>query len=395
RPQPGGIRMSGSGAVSMTPFTVAVEQSVLDDLGARLERVRWPTAPRDAGWSYGTNPNYMKLLVEYWRTAYDWRAWERRINAFEQHLVTIDDQVIHDLVDRAAEPKALSLVLTHGWPGSIIEFLEIAPMLAHPERFGGAGKDAFTVVMPSLPGYGFSGPPAEPVSPQALAPIGHRLMRDALGFSHYVAHGSDWGAVVTSHLGLQQPDGLRAIHLTGGALSAAWKLAGQPPTQEEAAYLEALRRKTEGETGYQAVQGTRPMTLSYGLTDSPVGLAAWIVEKYRAWTDREGDDPPFALDTLIAIIMLHWLPGPGPPTWMYRFLLDGSALALPEGETVETPTGICSFPQDYGPPAPESWIRRSYNLQHRTIASGGGHFPGLERGAELVADLRRFFAAYR
>ncbi|MDO7843922.1 epoxide hydrolase family protein [Sphingomonas immobilis] len=376
--------------VTCAPFRVDVPQATLDDVNMRLSQTRLPVVPEGDPWAYGTSPAYLSALLDHWRERFDWRVWESRINGFEQYRVAVDGLDIHILVRRAAEPDALPVLLTHGWPGSIVEFIDVADRLVadgeHP---------ACTAVIASLPGYGFSGAPAAPVTPAKVAAAWGRIMTDGLGFARYGAHGGDWGGVVTSLLAMEQPEGLSAIHLSGATQSAPWSFAEAPLDAAEEAYLGKMRARMMAEAGYQTIQGTRPVTLSYGLTDSPAGLAAWIAEKFRNWTDREGEDPPVAMDVLLANIMLHWLPGPGPATWMYRYLIDGTALTLPEGRRIELPTGVCSFPGDFGPPAPERWLRRSYNLVHRTIASGGGHFPGLERPAELTADIRRFFARFR
>ncbi|MET0371368.1 MAG: epoxide hydrolase family protein [Sphingobium sp.] len=379
--------------VSREPYSVAVDQQVLDDLQARLALTRLPVVPTGDPWAHGTSLAYLKQLVAYWRERFDWRAWERRINGFEQYRIGVDGFDIHVLVRRAADPAALPVLLTHGWPGSIVEFLDVADRLADPAAHGVEGP-AFTAVIASLPGYGFSAPPAAPVTPATVARAWHRLMTEGLGFARYGAHGGDWGGVITSLLALDKPEGLCAIHLSGATQSAPWSIKDQPLDADEEAYLAVSRGRMAAEAGYQTIQGTRPATLSYGLTDSPAGLAAWIGEKFRNWTDRDGgDDPTVGMDVLLANIMLHWLPGPGPATWMYRYLIDGSALTLPEGRRIELPTGICSFPNDFGPPAPERWLRRSYNLRNRTIASGGGHFPGIERPVELTEDIRRYFAS--
>jgi microsomal epoxide hydrolase len=386
------------GAIGMkaAPFRCHVPDEFLEDLSRRLAHVRWPTAPDGAPWQYGAEPAFMRRLLAYWQNGFDWRRWEDRLNAHEQYLVQDGDLSLHALIARADNPAALPLLLTHGWPGSIIELLDVIEPLTHPERFGGKPEDAFTVVLPSLPGYGFSTAPRRPMSPRELAPVWHRLMTEAFGFARYGAHGGDWGALVTGWLGFDAPPGLVAIHQTSSSPMARWTFDGTPPSDEEQDYFARTQQKTARETGYQAIQGTKPLTLSYALTDSPMGLAAWVAEKFHGWTDREGgDDPLIGLDSLIANIMMHWIPGPGPATWMYAYLLDGSAMTLPEGGRIEVPTGICSFPQDFGPVPPESLLRRSFNLTHRTIASGGGHFPGLERSEELAGDIRTYFSRYR
>jgi microsomal epoxide hydrolase len=375
-----------------TPFTVAVSEDVLADVQSRLARTRWPTPPGGRGqWGFGSSLPYMQRLVDHWRERYDWRRWEAAINRFPQQIVTIDGIGIHMIAEPGSGANPLPLVLTHGWPGSFVEYLDIIEPLAHPERFGGNAEDGFTVIVPSLPGYGFSAAPARPMGPADVGELWGKLMR-GLGYDRYVAHGSDWGSLVTTWLALDHGEGLQAIHLTGGGIRAPWTYAANPLVAEEETFLQELAARWQGETAYQAIQSTKPLTLSYGLTDSPAGLAAWIVEKFHSWTHRASDDePPIDFDRLITNIMMHWLPGPGPASWMYVFIHG----QLPPGRRVEVPTAFTYFPGDFGVQPPERILQRSYNLRALDVAPSGGHFPGLENGPALVAALRRNFAAFR
>jgi pimeloyl-ACP methyl ester carboxylesterase len=373
------------------PFSISLDESVLVDLRGRLERTRWPVAPEGSGpWDFGASLSYLQRLVAYWRDRYDWRSWETRINRFQQQIVTIEGLDIHVIIEPGSGTDPLPLLLTHGWPGSFVEYLDIIEPLAHPERCGGRAGDGFTVIVPSLPGYGFSGAPVRPVGPADVARLWDKLMR-GLRCERYVAHGSDWGSLVTTFLALDHGERLRAIHLTGGGIRAPWTYAQDPLAREEVEFLEAVEERWAGETGYQAIQSTKPLSLSYGLTDSPAGLAAWIVEKFHRWTDRVDDAPPIDFDRLITNIMMHWVPGPGPASWMYAFI----GTPLPDGRKVEIPTGFTYFPGDCGVRPPERMLQRSYNLRAFDVASRGGHFPGLENGAELIAALRNYFADFR
>ena len=269
-----------------TPFTIRIPDDTLADLRARLDRVRWPDEIPGAGWQYGTDLTYLRQLVEYWRTQYDWRVHEARLNAFQQFTVPLAEIDVHFIHQPGIGPAPLTLLLLHGWPGSVWEFYKLIPLLTDPARFGGDARDAFTVVAPSLPGYGFSFRPHQPrLNRVAIADLFATLMTEVLGYQRFVAQGGDIGAQVTLRLAAAHPEYLYGIHLNfiGGALREVTRPEG--PTDEERHYLEALQHWLTEETGYQWIQGTKPQTLAYGLTDSPVGLAAWIVEKFRSWSD--------------------------------------------------------------------------------------------------------------
>ena len=379
------------------PYTLAVPDAVLADLQQRLAHTRLPAhEPTGPAWRYGTSLAYMRDVIAHWGDAYDWRKWEARINAFSHYKTRIDGKAVHFILERGSGPAPMPLVITHGWPGSVVEFLDIIEKLAHPERFGGDARDAFTVVAPSLPGYGFSDPPDAPIGPRDIAPIWSRLMVDVLGCERYVAQGGDWGSMVTSWLALDHPRNLAAIHLNMIGFRPFIGDGDPPMTGEERAWVKAAQLRREGETAYQQIQGTKPQTLAYALTDSPAGLAAWILEKFHGWTIPGQDaPPPFDLDHLLTNVMLYWIGGPNAASWIYGSLVDGSSSTLKPGEFVRVPTGVFLFPNDIARPAPESWVRRAFNVQHRRDHASGGHFPAMENGDLLVEDMRGFFRAYR
>jgi len=377
-------------------FSIAVDDAVLQDLGERLARTRWPIEPQGPAWSFGTSLDYMRQVVDHWATRFDWRAAEARLNRFPNYRLPVDGRLVHAIVEPGSGDDPLPVVLTHGWPGSFAEFADVIEPLAHPERFGGNAQDGLTVVAASLPGYAFSDPPAAPVTPRQVGETWHRLMTDVLGFERYGAHGSDWGAAVTSWLAYDHPRSVAAIHLTTPILHADG--AFDPPLDaEEEDFLARMGARMAGEAGYQAIQGTKPQTLSYGLTDSPAGLAAWMLEKYQGWTASfgSGGPPDIDLDHLLTTVMLYWLAGPNAASWMYRFLVDGSAFALPPGGRIETPTGLCLFPHDVALAAPAQLSRRTYDVVRRVLAPAGGHFPGLDAADVLAADISAFFAQCR
>jgi len=378
------------------PFRVAVPDEVLDDLKLRLARPRWPIEAKAPKWHYGADLTYMKDLAAYWRDGYDWRKWEAELNRFPHYKATVGGRKVHFILERGSGDNPLPLVLTHGWPGSVVEFLEVIEPLAHPERFGGDVRDAFTVIAPSLPGYGFSDPPDAPITPRDIGALWRELAVDVLGCDRYVAQGGDWGACVTSWLAFDHPERLAAIHLNMQGL-LPYRGEGAPPmTAEEIDWHKRAQESSRYESAYQQIQGTKPQTLAYGLTDSPVGLAAWIIEKFHGWTiPRSPEPPPFDRDRLLTNVMLYWLNGINASTWLYTALVDGDAFFLGLGERVEVPTGLFLFPNDLLPPPPESWNRRVYNVTHRREAASGGHFAAFENGPLLVEDMRAFFRGYR
>ena len=380
------------------PFTISVPDAVLADLKERLARTRWPIEAKAKPWYYGTDMGWLRSVVAHWHDNYDWRKWEAALNRFPNYKANVGGMKIHFILERGSGDNPLPLVLTHGWPGSVVEFLDVIEPLAHPERFGGDANDGFTVVVPSLPGYGFSDAPEAPITPREVAALWRELMVDVLGCDRYVAQGGDWGACVTSWLAFDHPEHLAAIHLNMQGLLPARSGDGVPPmTEEELNWLKASQERSRLESAYQQIQGTKPQTLSYGLTDSPVGLAGWILEKFHGWTVAPGspEPPPFDLDRLLTNVMVYWLNGINTSTWLYVALVDGDAFFLKPGEKIEVPTGLFLFPNDLLPPPPDSWTRRVYNVARRRDGAKGGHFAVFENGPLLADDMREFFRVYR
>ncbi|HYM31267.1 MAG TPA: epoxide hydrolase [Candidatus Cybelea sp.] len=381
-------------AAAPEPFRVHVDETVLADLRQRLDETRWPIEPAGAGWRYGADLSYMRRFVKHWRTRYDWRKWEAELNRFPQFRAAIDGLKVHYVIERGSGPKPLPLLLTHGWPGSVLEFYDIIEPLAHPERFGGSIGDAFTVVAPSLPGYGFSDAPPQPISPRDVAQIWQKLMAGTLGHARYVAQAGDWGAVVTSWLALDHPEAVKAIHLNMFGLRPYVDPA-MPPDETETKWIAAMGQRLAAEGGYMDIQGTKPQTLSYGLTDSPAGLAAWIIEKFHGWSPKGGDGPPFDMDKLITNVMLYWINGFNASAWLYWSVRHGGRLQLEPGQRVNVPTAFAFFPDDLMLTPPERWAARGYNVVHRREFPRGGHFAALENGPLLVDEMRSFFRRFR
>jgi microsomal epoxide hydrolase len=378
-----------------TPFTVHVPDAVLADLRERLTRVRWPDEVPGAGWRYGTDLTYMKELCAYWQERYDWRHHEAMLNGFRQFTVPLAGIDLHFIHEEGRGPRPLPLLLSHGWPGSVWEFHTLIPRLTDPGRFGGDPADAFTVVAPSLPGYGFSFRPNQPrFGVTEMAAAFAALMTDVLGYRQFGAQGGDWGSFITMRLAVDVPGRLTGIHLN--LLPLRRDLApSDHPTADEARYLEQLAHWLREEAGYQAIQGTRPQTLAYGLSDSPVGLAAWIVEKFRTWSDCNGDvERRFTKDDVLTNITLYWATGAiGSSFWPYYDRLH-QGWPLPEGVRIEVPTGYAAFPREILLP-PRAWAERVFNIRRWTAMPAGGHFAALEEPEALAADIRAFFRDLR
>ena len=377
------------------PFTVRVPDAVLDDLRERLARVRWPDEAPGAGWEHGSDLGYLKALVAHWRDGYDWRRHEALLNGFRQFTAPVAGIDVHFIHEEGRGPAPLPLLLSHGWPGSVWEFHKILPMLTDPARFGGDPADAFTVVAPSLPGYGFSFAPGQPrFGVREMADALAALMTDTLGYRRFAAQGGDWGAFVSACLGVAYPERLAGIHVNLLAAGREGNVSS-PPTPEETAYLAQLKRWQAEESGYQWIQGTKPQTLAYGLTDSPAGLAAWIVEKFRTWSDCGGDvERRFTKDELLTNVMIYWVTGAiGSSFWPYYARLHQGWPIAP-GERITVPTAYARFPREILHP-PRAWVERVYDIRRWTEMPAGGHFAALEEPAALAADVRAFFRELR
>jgi len=373
------------------PFRIDIPQADLDDLQARLARTRWPDQLPGVGWDYGIPLEYVKELAEYWRTSYDWRAHEKRLNAFAQFTTTIDGQNIHFLHVRSPEPDALPLIITHGWPGSIAEFMEVIGPLTDPRAHNGDPADAFHLVVPSIPGFGFSGPTADRGwNVRRVARAWDELMQ-RLGYRRYGAQGGDWGSSISRELGLIVPEHLVGVHLN--------MLFSQGPddvtdlTDEEQARLQALRQFRTTGSGYGAIQSTRPQTLAYGLTDSPAGQLAWIAEKFGEWTDGGLPDEAVDRDQLLTNVMLYWLTGTaGSSARLYYEAAHSGTWGPPVTSTA--PTGVAVFPREIAPPI-RRFAELSNNIVHWAEFDRGGHFAAMEAPDLLVGDVREFFRPLR
>ena len=377
------------------PFAIHVSDETLTDLRMRLDRTRWPDENPGSEWQYGTNLRYMEELATYWREAYDWRVHEARLNRLPQFVVPIDGIDLHFIHETGVGPRPLPLLLSHGWPGSIVEFERLIPLLTDPGRFGGDPADAFTVVAPSLPGYGFSFRPNQPrFNVARIADVFTRLMVDVLGYDRFGAQGGDWGGFISAQLGAAHTDHVLGVHLT--LLVGPRESTPVPQTDEERVYVAELKQWMGEEQGYGMIQGTKPQTLAYGLTDSPVGLAAWIVEKFRTWSDCGGDvERRFSKDLLLTNVMLYWVTGAiNSSFWPYWARRHEPWPFTPQ-TPVRAPTAFASFPKEILHP-PRTWVEPLYpNIRRWTKMAGGGHFAALEEPEALAADIRAFFRELR
>jgi microsomal epoxide hydrolase len=378
------------------PFRIDVPDAVLIDLRDRLARTRWPDQIPGTEWDYGTEESVLRELCDYWRNIFDWRKAEASLNQWTQFETEIDGVHLHFIHARSPEPDAFPLVITHGWPGSISEFLKILGPLTDPAAHGSDRSNAFHVVAPSMPGYGFSGPTTRTgIDIRAVGQLNAALMA-RLGYERYGAQGGDWGAIASVQSALVDPEHVAGIHLNmavARAPDSANPLEGVGP--EEAEGLGAMDHFRKEETGYQSIQGTKPQTLAYGLTDSPAGLAGWILEKFRTWSDCNGDVwSRFTRDEVLTNITLYWVTGTiNASTRMYYETMKSRRFGG-ANERVEVPTGVALFPKELFRP-PRKWVEDAYNLVHWTRMQSGGHFAALEEPELLVDDIRTFFRGIR
>lgn len=379
-----------------TPFSLNVPDAEIVDLKERLARSRFMERTPGAAWDYGSSVDYMRELTAHWADGFDWRAQEELLNSFDQFTVPLHDIDVHFLHVEGKGPNPMPLLLMHGWPGSVFEFLEIIPRLTDPERFGGRAEDAFTVVAPSLPGFGLSFKPGQRrFSIEEIADCLAELMSGVLGYERFAAQGGDWGSFAATRMAYVYPERLIGIHLNLLPLTRNPE-AVAAPTPAEKVYYGELREFLREETGYQWIQGTRPDTLALALNDSPLGLASWIIEKFWRWSDCGGDlSTAFERDRLLANISLYWFTGAiASSFWPYYARLHGD-WPIPVGETVDVPAGYAEFKVEILKP-PRSLAERMYSdIRRWTVVERGGHFAALEQPEALAGEVQAFFRALR
>lgn len=388
--------------MSMHPFTVNVPQSILDDLRRRLDATRWIDDLGDPGWGHGLNVPYMRELVSYWQSTFDWRPQEAMLNSMPNFRAELKGgQVVHFIHVRGVGPDPLPIILTHGFPDSILRFAKIIPLLTDPGSHGGDPADAFDVVVPSLPGYGFSEKPSQDGTLFQVGDMWHDLMTRVLGYERYVAHGGDWGGMISDFMARDHSSAVLAIHLTDVPFYHSFAKPDDP-SHAEKRYLDQIAEFQRASGAYAFVQGTQPQVPALGLNDSPAGLAAWLVEKFRRWSDCDGDvEHAFTKDELLANVMIYWVTGTinssflpyydvsqaGAATWLRQKLNEWKG-------SDAVPAAFAMFPKDLSSP-PREWAERFYNVQRWTEMPRGGHFAAMEEPDLLVNDLRTFFRTFR
>ena len=393
-PVPFVVPLLAEQSASPRPFRVSIPQATIDRIIRRVKDTRLPDRLDAPDWRYGANWEYMKSLADYWTTRFDWRKAEASLNRYPQFLVRAGDFEIHCYHVKGRGPKPLPLLLTHGWPGSVFEFVDAIGPLTDPARFGGSADDAFDVVVPSIPGFGFSSKPKAPIGPPTVARLWHTLMTEGLGYSRFGAQGGDWGSAITVALAREFPGSLAGIHLNAGGGAA-------PPenemTEDERAWQRAAAAYRTQEFDYFNEQQHKPGTVSFALYDNPLGTAAWIVEKFKVWSDS-GDniERAFTRDQLLTNVMIYLVTDTAATgVWFYRGNADDRPAVPPRGKPT-VPAGFASFPGEM--PAlnpPRSILERNFNLVHYTKMPRGGHFACFEQPQLFVDDVRQFFRTVR
>jgi len=379
--------------VSVEPFQVHVDDAVLDDLRARIRATRWPDQVPGIGWDQGTELGYLRDLLGYWAGGFDWRARERELNRYRHLRVALDGVRIHVVHAKAPGGDGVPLILTHGWPSAFVELLPLVPLLTEPAAHGIDGP-AFDLVIPSLPGYGFSERPARTgVSYRYTAGLWHRLMR-ALGYERYGVGGGDFGAGVATLMAMDDPAPVLGVHLSTLEIPPYTGPGSRPLTGAERAYLAQNDDWARRERGYSLIQSTKPQTVGYGLTDSPAGLAAWIVEKWRSWSDSGGEvEARFSRDFLLTLLTIYWATGTVTSSMRDYYDNRWHPVGLGPDDVVQAPTGVAVFAAEFVPEGvpPREWAERLYRVVRWTPMPRGGHFAAAEEPVLLARDIAAFF----
>ncbi len=382
----------------MQPFSINIPDETLAAIKQKVIEFPWHEMPDDGGWDYGTNLAYMQELADYWVNEYDWRKQEQALNQFSHYTAPVDGIDLHFILEKGSGENPLPILISHGWPGSFVENIPLIEKLAHPERFGGQVADAFDVISPSLPGFGFSGRPPRPYGPRKIAGLLNRLMRENLHYKNYMAHGIDWGSAISSWLGYDSAAHCLGIHICFPTM----RHIDGPQTPEEVAWEQECNTRPAIvlHDGYRTQQATKPQTLSYAMMDSPVGVAAWMVEKFHDWTDIQGDniEAAYSKDEMLTNIMIYLVTKTfNTASWIYygRREEGGRILGNKARSRVAVPTAAALFPAESFPWPPKSYANRLYNITQWTEMPRGGHFSSVEEPDLLIADLVKFARSLR
>jgi len=377
------------------PFKVNISNEILENIYDNIKKYPWNEMPNVDGWDYGTNLAYIKEISKYWVEDFNWKKHESTINKFSNFITKVDDIDIHFIQEKGSGSKPMPLLIMHGWPGSIVEFLDIIEKLAHPEKFGGNKDDGFDVIVPSLPGFGFSGKPKKPIGPRKMANILNKLMIENLGYKNYLAQGGDWGATISNWLGYDHFKACKGIHIN----CLTMRHPDGPQSKEEKDWESKFIKDQIMQDGYRTQQATKPQTLSYAMMDSPVGVAAWIIEKFFFWSDLKNNDieSVYTKDTLLTNIMLYIVTKTfNSSSWIYYGRHEEGGRFFPKDfNRINVPTAAAIFPAEMSAWPPRSYVDRIFNIKQWSIMAKGGHFAALEEPDLLVNDIRKFAKTLR
>ena len=377
------------------PFKINIPAKELEEIYTKVKNYPWHEMPNDGGWKYGSNLDYMREISSYWVNDFDWRKHEAEINKYSNFTTIVDDIEMHFIHKKGSSSNSTPLLLMHGWPGSVVEFLHIIEKLAHPEKFGGNAEDAFDVVAPSLPGFGFSGRPSKPIGPRKMAAILNKLMIENLEYKNYLAQGGDWGATIANWIGYDHSKTCKAIHIN----CLTMRHPEGTKTKEEEEWQKRFDKDQVIQDGYRTQQATKPQTLSYGMMDSPVGLAAWIIEKMYAWSDLKNNniESVYSKDTLLANIMVYIVTKTfNTASWVYYGRREEGGRFFPNDfKKIEIPTAAAIFPAEMSEWPPRSYVDRIFNITQWTKMPSGGHFAAMEQPELLVKDIVKFARTIR
>ena len=376
-------------------FNVNFSEKEISSIYQKVKEYPWDSMQDLEGWSHGTNKNYLKELCNYWINEFNWHKHERKINKFKNFITNVDGIEIHFIKTKGSNPNSEPLLLMHGWPGSIIEFLHIIDKLAHPEKFGGKIEDSFDVIVPSLPGFGFSGNQSKPIGPRKIAEILNNLMIENLGYKNYIAQGGDWGATIANWLGYDHSKFCKAIHIN----CLTMRHPDGPQSDDEKKWQTKFDKDQVMQNGYRNQQATKPQSLSYGMMDSPVGIAAWIIEKFYSWSDLKDKnlESVYSKDTLLTNIMIYILTKTfDTASWIYFGRREEGGRFFPKDfKKIEIPTAAAIFPAEMSEWPPRTYVERIFNIKQWTEMPEGGHFAALEKPDLLVNDIRKFLRSLR
>ena len=372
-------------------YKISVPKSTLNNIYKKVRNYPWKMIRNVNGWEYGTNYNFLKKISQYWVSKYDWKKFENKINSFKNYKTNVDGINLHFIKEKSKNPKSRPLLLLHGWPGSVIEFLDIIPKLAHPEKFGGKIEDGFDVIVPSLPGFGFSTPIKKALGPRKIGKILNKFMVKNLGYKNYVVQGGDWGATIAAWIGLDSAKYCKGIHINCLPI----RHPKGPKNIKERKWEKKFNFDQITQEGYRTQQATKPQTLSYAMIDSPVGTAAWILEKFHGWSDLKTVtiEKKFSKDELISNIMIYIITKSfNTATWIYFGRRKEGGRSFPQNfKKIKVPTAIAVFPKEMLEWPPKSYVNRIFNVVRWTKMPKGGHFAALEEPELLIKDIKSFF----